>query len=73
MRGEKAALLPACASIRVFSWRVAVRLMVSFVELIHRSGTHVRIIAAIKSKERPIVHQEIDARFGLRSLFCRGI
>ena len=66
-----ALLHPAC--IIVFCWGVAVSLMVSVVELIHGSGTHFRIVTAIKCKEKPILHQEIDEGFGLRSLLSRRL
>ena len=72
MRGEEAALLPASASI-VVCWGVAVSLMVSFVELIHGSRTHFRIVTAIESKEKPILHQEIDESFGPCSVLCRRL
>ena len=72
MRVGEAALLPACASIIVFCWGVVVSLMVSVVELIHGGGTHFRIVTAIKSKEKPILHHEIDKRFGLCSFRLIG-
>src|SRR5208337_161236 len=32
-----------------------------------------RIVTAIKCKEKPILHKEIDAGFGLRSCLCRRL
>ena len=45
--------------------------MLSFVQFVHGDGPHVGIVTAIKSKEKPILHHDIDKRFGLRSVLDR--
>jgi hypothetical protein len=72
MKKEAAALLRP-ASIIIFCWGVAVSLKVSIVELIHCGGAHFRIVTAIKSKEKPILHKEIDKGFGLRNFLLRRL
>jgi hypothetical protein len=72
MKKEAAALLRP-ASIIIFCWGVAVSLKVSIVELIHCGGAHFRIVTAIKSKEKPILHKEIDEGFGLRNFLLRWL
>jgi hypothetical protein len=70
---KEAAALPPPASIIVFCWGVAVSLKVSIVELLHCGSTHFRIVTAIKSKEKPILHKEIDKGFGLRNFLLRWL
>jgi len=74
VRVEEAAATSAprrLACITVFCWGEAVSLDVSFVQFVHGNSPHVGIVTAIKSKEKPILHHDIDKRFGLRSVLDR--